>query len=535
MPINFAPRHFLYKTIFGFIENARAGAREKRKIDAYFTVKKKKELDEVVATMIAKDGLTFRVFETSSELRESLQARGYLLPKTAKTFKSMTIKYSKKIRQNQKKVIKELVAKGERFCVTFDEWTSLRNIRYINLILHGRNSEIWNLGMIRIRRKLSSERCLSYVSKRLKEFDLSMTDHIVCIFTDGTSVMTKIAKIGPAYQQLCFAHGIQLAVIDVLYKKEKKKGVLENSAVSEKEVPVEQQDSDESEESENEYDAASDNDGEDEAGNVEIGEGDTQITSEEYMHREENNDDDEPDDFEGFGADDDLFNVKNVDLNEYVKPIILKVRKIVKAFRRSPKKNEVLQRYVKLDKKSECQLILDCKTRWSSLANMISRFYDCRNSIKKALVDIESKDVFEEWEMDLLLDIKNALEPIQAAVEALCRRDANLITADATIIFVLKSLKEQGSRLSLQLLEAIKRRMKERRTILSSVLQFLHANSDSAINDSDLDAGWSSEVADMFCTPSRTRIEAFIKEIVHRLHVVNDHVRKISFFGTSFD
>lgn len=52
--------------------------------------------------------------------------------------------------------------------------------------------------MIRINRKLSSERCLSYVSKRLLELNLSMTDHILCIFTDGTSVMTKIAKIGPA-------------------------------------------------------------------------------------------------------------------------------------------------------------------------------------------------------------------------------------------------------------------------------------------------------------------------------------------------
>lgn len=502
---------------FGFID---ADARETKKIDDYFTVKKKKELDDVVATLIAKDGLTFRAFETSNELRESLQARGYVLPKTAKSFKSMTIKYSKRIRQNQKNVIKELVAKGERFCVTFDEWTSLRNIRYINLILHGRNSEIWNLGMIRIRRKLSSERCLSYVNKRLKEFELSMSDHIVCIFTDGTSTMTKIAKIGPAYQQLCLAHGIQLAVIDVLYKKKKKaKDDSETGAV---------EDTDESEESEEESCSASDDETDGEC-DGEIEEDETQTASNESMHHSENDDDDELDDFLGFGVDDDSVDVRNLDLNDFVKSVISKVRKIVKAFRRSPKKNEILQGYVRNEHNTERALILDCKTRWNSLANMVTRFYDCRNSIKKALVDIKSKDFLEEWEVELLLHIKNALEPIQAAVEALCRRDANLITADATIIFTLKSLKEQGSQLSLSLFEAIKRRIKERRTILSGVLQYLHANSDSAINDSDLDESWSSELGDVFHTPSRTRIETIVKEIVHRLHIVTDHVKKISF------
>lgn len=328
--------------------------------------------------MIAKDGLTFRVLEKSTELRESLQARGYVLPKTAKSFKSMTIRYSKKIRQNQKKVIKELVAKGERFCVTFDEWTSLRNRRYINLILHGRNSEIFKLFMIRIRRKLSSERCLSYVNKRLKEFDLSMTDHILCIFTDGTS--PKSDQLINSYVLLTASN----SPLSTFYTK--KKDDADNAAASEKEVSVEHEDS-ESEESENEGEAESDNNGKDGAGNVEVEDDEPQITSEEGMHRKENNydDDDEPNDFEGFGIDDvdESFNVKIFDLSEDIKPLILKVRKIVKAFKRSPKKNEILQRYVKPDMKNERQLILDCKTRWSSLARMITRFYDCRNSIKR--------------------------------------------------------------------------------------------------------------------------------------------------------
>ena len=37
--------------------------------------------------------------------------------------------------------------------------------------------------------------------------------------TDGASVMKKLGGCWLVNQQLCFAHGVQLAVIDVLYKK----------------------------------------------------------------------------------------------------------------------------------------------------------------------------------------------------------------------------------------------------------------------------------------------------------------------------
>jgi hypothetical protein len=40
--------------------------------------------------------------------------------------------------------------------------------------------------------------------------------------TDGATVMEKFGRLAKCHQQLCFAHGIQLDVIDVLYKKRKK-------------------------------------------------------------------------------------------------------------------------------------------------------------------------------------------------------------------------------------------------------------------------------------------------------------------------
>ena len=58
-----------------------------------------------------------------------------------------------------------------------------------------------------------------------------------------------------------------------------------------------------------------------------------------------------------------LFNVE-------IKNLLKKMRKVVKIFQRSPVKNEVLQKYVLVQNK-ELSLVLDCKSRWSSMYEMI--------------------------------------------------------------------------------------------------------------------------------------------------------------------
>ena len=57
--------------------------------------------------------------------------------------------------------------------------------------------------------------------------------------------------------------------------------------------------------------------------------------------------------------------------------VINKVRIIARLFRKSPAKNYVLQGYVKeIRNGKELKLILDCKTRWSSILTMIERFWN---------------------------------------------------------------------------------------------------------------------------------------------------------------
>lgn len=65
-----------------------------------------------------------------------------------------------------KKEIQEELSKGMRFCVYFDEWTSSSNRRFLNLILHGKESKIWNLGLVRAKGSMNSEKCLELVEQR---------------------------------------------------------------------------------------------------------------------------------------------------------------------------------------------------------------------------------------------------------------------------------------------------------------------------------------------------------------------------------
>ena len=78
-------------------------------------------------------------------------------------------------------------------------------------------------------------------------------------------------------------------------------------------------------------------------------------------------------------------------LNFDISKIVTKVRRIVKIFKRSPLKNETLQTYVKETYPNGLNVVLDCKTRWSSLVNMLERTIQDKLPIQKALLDLGEK------------------------------------------------------------------------------------------------------------------------------------------------
>ena len=139
-------------------------------------------------------------------------------------YKKIVTSYSETIRQLVIKEISEHKLNGKGFSITFDEWTSLRNQQYINVNLHS-ESKFWNLGLLQINGCLAAE--------KLNQYGLSLEKNIVCLTKDGAAVMQKVGKLIPAAQQLCLAHAIQLAVVDVLYKKEttKKRTFCSNESI----------------------------------------------------------------------------------------------------------------------------------------------------------------------------------------------------------------------------------------------------------------------------------------------------------------
>ena len=119
---------------------------------------------------------------------------------------------------SMKTEIKKLLSKGLKFGLTTDEYTSIRNNRYININLH-RGEDIKNLGMIRIHGSMPADVAVGKVCNILKEFDIEVDNHISACVTVGASVMKKFGSLMNTNHQQCFSHGIHLAVCDVLYKK----------------------------------------------------------------------------------------------------------------------------------------------------------------------------------------------------------------------------------------------------------------------------------------------------------------------------
>lgn len=72
--------------------------------------------------------------------------------------------------------------------------------------------------MIRVQGSLPAEKAVDLVDARLLTFGLNRKKDIIGVVTDGAAVMQKFGRLLGIEHQQCHAHGIHLAVTDVLYK-----------------------------------------------------------------------------------------------------------------------------------------------------------------------------------------------------------------------------------------------------------------------------------------------------------------------------
>ncbi|GBP97937.1 hypothetical protein EVAR_71113_1 [Eumeta japonica] len=333
--------------------------------------------------MVAKDGLPFRVFCTSEDMKNLFAAKGnnYKLPSSPNTIELIVMNYGMTLKMKMKEDLLKLKNEDYRFTVILDEWTSGINQRFLNVNVHtviNCQPTYWNIGLARIFGSMSSESCVQVLKEKLSEFDLSLDKDIVGITTDGASVMKKVGRLIEPLLQLCYAHGVQLGITDVIYKK-----TVQSNPEEEFEDP----------------------------------ELNTNRSAEEKEVLGDN-----PDNYDGLYF---SLPIRQVYLATEYQMIISKLRKCVKLFKNSPTKNDMLQIYIQQEFGKTIQLVLDCKTRWSSLCNMISTYNSVKQCVAKTLVDLSLSSnpeyFFTDEEHAVLIDLENTLQPVKLAVEVLCR------------------------------------------------------------------------------------------------------------------
>lgn len=403
-----------------------------------------------VTRMAAIDGIPLSKFCTSKDLRYVFKKAGYELPKSPSTITKLVHEQTVATKNIIKNKLKEIESKNKRFAITLDEWTSTRNRRYMNINIHSTHLQpatYINLGLVRIKGSMTAQVGLELLRQHLIEFDLNLED-VISLTTDGASVMVKMGKLFGGLHQLCLAHGIQLAVFHVIYK------------ASTATPAIYYDDSD---------------------------------TDDEGV--EENND----------GVFVEVPKISEPDI--MYKDAIHKLRSLVKTFKKSPMKNDLLQKYSAEEFGRSLDLILDCKTRWNSLHDMIERFLKLKSCVMKTSLDLKLKINFTEEDIQQLENICCSLNVIKATVMALCRRDTNLLTADTAINFMLQKLDSQPNELSKKLADSLRQKIKERRTVVSSVLQYLHNN----------EGFFTAAETETFNKPSADEIRTFITSLLERL------------------
>lgn len=146
---------------------------------------------------------------------------------------------------------------------------------------------------------------------------------------------------------------------------------------------------------------------------------------------------------------------------------------------------------------------------------MVGRFLKIKTAVRKALIDIKSNISFSNDEINILDEIYSTLHPIKTAVEVLSLRDMTLLTAEATLRFWLRKLKELKSPLATQFVNRLRERIIERRTDLFGIHQYLH--NPVAIDETDAD---NDDEAVIFSIPDRPTIRRILKELIERLYPI---------------
>lgn len=364
-------------------------------IEKYFSKINTDSLPSLISKFCS-NGSSFLAM-ASTEMTSLLSKAGYTnVPKSANGVKNQVMSFANEVKSLYIEEIANELKNLSVLSVGFDEWTSLGNRRYMNVFLYSPDKH-WNLGLIRIRGKTDANLLLNDLETHLSKFGVSTSD-LLCMCTDGAAINRRMSMNANLYQQECLSHGIQLAITDVLYKN--------------KETQADDftgEDSDEADEN----------------------------TIEDF------DDEEELDELCQLAFSENVSEERPVLKLSSLKNVVKKVRKIVHFFRKSPVRNDQLQDRIEEDYSKAKSLIKDCPTRWSSLNQMLTRFYDLREHVDLCIHFLLKNDksyLMSDEEYELINVLISTLTPVEQCVNALCRQSCSLYDAHLAIEVVLEEL-----------------------------------------------------------------------------------------------
>lgn len=286
---------------------------------------------------------------------------------------------------------------------------------------------------------MNAASCVQLIEAKLDEYGVSLRNDIVAQTTDGCSLMVALGKSLKSYHQLCIAHAVQLAIVDVMYKR--------NAGFEENVAQLAELDENE---------------------DLPLSVLAQRLRTVEFNDDANSTDNDEDGvEFNNESSFMESFSSQSFRYND----VLTKVRKVVKIFKNSPTKNDdILQKHVRADFGKEYSLLLDGKTRWSSISAMLGRFLKLKISITKALIDLKTDIAFTDDDWRNIDEIHKILDVIKTVVEALCRRNATLLTAHVSLKFALKKIDEMKTPLSNKMATALSKRHAKRRLTQAATL-----------------------------------------------------------------
>ncbi|KRZ57748.1 hypothetical protein T02_6388 [Trichinella nativa] len=166
--------------------------------------------------LVVLDQFPFHVLAKGTEIQKGWITRGLKIPTTVKGMKEMVMSFGEEIRSEIKKQLKLEKGNGRKFSLSLDKWTSCGNKRYLCLNVHTINKD-YGVGIIRINGSVKAAGIIQIILEKLQQFELDMKTDIVAFDTDSAFVMRKIGRLLGIEHQLCYNHGIHLAVVDVIY------------------------------------------------------------------------------------------------------------------------------------------------------------------------------------------------------------------------------------------------------------------------------------------------------------------------------